>query len=93
MSPLWCSNYSLLASVNFLNTLDPNASAAPEAFKSRFNSTVFWPKWQTPSAEGSTSLLTFSDPDVVNVTADNFRADGIAFLNSLHLKGVTAIGL
>ncbi|KAJ7340004.1 carotenoid ester lipase precursor [Mycena albidolilacea] len=79
--------------INFLNTLDPNVSAAPEAFKSRFNSTVFWPKWQTPSAEGSTSLLTFSDPDVVNVTADNFRADGIAFLNSLHLKGVTAIGL
>ncbi|KAJ7238856.1 carotenoid ester lipase precursor [Mycena haematopus] len=79
--------------INFLNTLDPNVSAAPEALRSRSNATgVFWPKWQTPSSEGSTSLLTFSDPAVVNVTADNFRADGIDFLNSLHLKGVTATG-
>ncbi|KAF8134091.1 sterol esterase [Mycena galopus ATCC 62051] len=77
------------ALINFINTLDPNVSAAPEGS----NTTVFWPKWQIPSAEGSTSLLTFSDPAVVNVTADNFRADGIDFLNSLHLEGVTAVGL
>ncbi|KAJ6477769.1 carotenoid ester lipase precursor [Mycena sanguinolenta] len=80
--------------INFLNTLDPNVSAAPEALRSRSNITgVFWPKWQLSSGEGSTSLLTFSDPAVVNVTADNFRADGIEFLNTLHLEGATAIGL
>ncbi|KAF7373909.1 Carboxylic ester hydrolase [Mycena sanguinolenta] len=80
--------------INFLNTLDPNVSAAPKALRSRSNTTgVFWPKWQTASSEGSTSLLTFSDPALVNVTADDFRADGIDFLNSLHLEGVTAIGL
>ncbi|KAJ7894852.1 carotenoid ester lipase precursor [Mycena olivaceomarginata] len=80
--------------INFLNTLDPNVSGAPEpSVYSRSNSTVFWPKWQTPSAEGSTSLLTFSDPGVINVTADNFRAEQIDYLNSLHLSGVTGIGL
>ncbi|KAJ6506649.1 Alpha/Beta hydrolase protein [Mycena sanguinolenta] len=80
--------------INFLNTLDPNLSAAPQMLQSRSNITgVFWPKWQTASNEGSTSLLTFSDPAVINVTADNFRADEIDFLNSLHLEGVTAIGL
>ncbi|KAF7373907.1 Carboxylic ester hydrolase [Mycena sanguinolenta] len=80
--------------INFLNTLDPNESAAPKALRSRSNTTgVFWPKWQTASSEGSTSLLTFSDPAVVNVTADDFRADGIDFLNTLHVEGVTAIGL
>ncbi|KAJ7798100.1 Alpha/Beta hydrolase protein [Mycena olivaceomarginata] len=72
--------------INFLNTLDPNVSGAPEpSVYSRSNSTVFWPKWQTPSAEGSTSLLTFSDPGVINVTADNFCAEQIDYLNSLHL--------
>ncbi|KAJ7494862.1 sterol esterase [Mycena galericulata] len=74
--------------INFINTLDPNVSAAPNS-----TNTVFWPKWQTPSADGSTSLLTFSDPRVVNVTADDFRADGIEFLNGLHLSGVTAVGV
>ncbi|KAJ6506654.1 Alpha/Beta hydrolase protein [Mycena sanguinolenta] len=80
--------------INFLNTLDPNLSAAPQALRSRSNTTgVFWPRWQTASNKDSTSLLTFSDPAVVNVTADNFRAEQINFLNSLHLEGVTAIGL
>ncbi|KAJ7732372.1 sterol esterase [Mycena maculata] len=79
------------ALINFLNTLDPNESAAPEAL--RPIGSIFWPKWQTPSAGGSTSLLTFSDPAAVNITADNFRADAIAFLNELHLEGVTVIGL
>ncbi|KAJ7339981.1 carotenoid ester lipase precursor [Mycena albidolilacea] len=80
--------------INFLNTLDPNVSGAPEpSVYSRSNSTVFWPKWQAPSAEGSPSLLTFSDPSVINVTADNFRAEQIDYLNSLHLSGVTGIGL
>ncbi|KAF8151883.1 sterol esterase [Mycena galopus ATCC 62051] len=78
------------ALINFINTLDPNVSAAPQEGS---NATVFWPKWQTPTSEGSPSLLTFSDPAVVNVTADNFRVDATDFLNSLHLEGVTAIGL
>ncbi|KAF7364176.1 Carboxylic ester hydrolase [Mycena sanguinolenta] len=80
--------------INFLNTLDPNMSAAPKALRSRSNTTgVFWPKWQTASSEGSMSLLTLSDPGVVNVTADDFRAREIDFLTNLHLEGVTAIGL
>ncbi|KAJ7121147.1 hypothetical protein C8R44DRAFT_736828 [Mycena epipterygia] len=61
-----------------LNTLDPNESAAPKAH--RANASVFWPKWQTPSAKGSSSLLILNDPAVVNITADNFRAEPIQFL-------------
>ncbi|KAJ7107436.1 Alpha/Beta hydrolase protein [Mycena epipterygia] len=80
-----------LCSVNFINTLDPNQSAAPRAQGS--NSSVFWPKWQTPSAEGSSSLLTFSDPAVVNVTADDSRAGPIQFLIDLHVEGVSLVGL
>jgi hypothetical protein len=43
---------------HFLNTLDPNLSAAPKEFTPRSNTTIFWPQWQAPSPEGSTSLLT-----------------------------------
>ncbi|KAJ7471024.1 sterol esterase [Mycena latifolia] len=66
--------------INFINTLDPNRSLNPIPYK---KAAVFWPKWNTPSENGSTSLLTFSDPDVVNVTAENFRVDAIRFLYSL----------
>ncbi|KAJ7342407.1 hypothetical protein DFH08DRAFT_874203 [Mycena albidolilacea] len=81
------------ALISFLNTLDPNLSAASKEFTSRSNTTIFWPQWQTPSAKGSMSLLTFSDPAGVNVTADNFRTEQIDFLSSLHVSGVTAVGL
>ncbi|KAJ7719224.1 sterol esterase [Mycena maculata] len=67
------------ALVNFINTLDPNRSAGPATA----NLSIFWPKWNTPSTTGSTSLLTFSDPGVVNVTAENFRVGAIQYLNGL----------
>ncbi|KAJ6617668.1 carotenoid ester lipase precursor [Mycena sp. CBHHK59/15] len=73
-------NIGVDALVNFINTLDPNRSAA------RGNSShpsVFWPKWKVPSSSGRSSLLTFSDPEGVNITAENFRVDAIKFLNNL----------
>ncbi|KAJ7471064.1 carotenoid ester lipase precursor [Mycena latifolia] len=70
------------ALINFINTLDPNRSLNPNAHK---KPAVFWPKWNTPSVNGSTSLLTFSDPDLVNVTAENFRVDAMRFLFSVLL--------
>ncbi|KAJ7921393.1 sterol esterase [Mycena leptocephala] len=77
-------NQAVDSLLNFINTLDPNRSAAPNlALPS-----VFWPKWSSHSP----SLLTFSDPAVVNITADTFRADAIDFLIGLHLDGVTVLG-
>ncbi|KAJ7433548.1 carotenoid ester lipase precursor [Mycena latifolia] len=67
------------ALLNFINTLDPNRPAASSTIKPG----IFWPKWNTPSSAGNTSLLTFSDPDVVNITAENFRVNAIGFLNGL----------
>ncbi|KAJ7278212.1 sterol esterase, partial [Mycena rebaudengoi] len=43
--------------VNFINTLDPNRSAAPN---SGARLPVFWPKWKTASR----ALLTLSDPGI-----------------------------
>ncbi|KAF8188824.1 Alpha/Beta hydrolase protein [Mycena galopus ATCC 62051] len=71
--------------VNFINTLDPNVSAAPHGL----NPAIFWPKYQS----NSTELLTFSDPAVINVTADDFRVQEMEYLISLHLGGVTVNGL
>ncbi|KAJ6543595.1 sterol esterase [Mycena vulgaris] len=69
------------ALINFINTLDPNRSSAPH------NKTpaVFWPTWSTPSSNGSTSLVTFSDPGRVNVTAEDFRVEAMRFLYGLLL--------
>ncbi|KAJ7248983.1 Alpha/Beta hydrolase protein, partial [Mycena rebaudengoi] len=74
-------NVALNSLINFINTLDPNRSA------SRLQSTsgVIWPNYQTPSADGLTSLLTFSDPLLVNITADTFRADAIKYISDLQL--------
>ncbi|KAJ6482674.1 carotenoid ester lipase precursor [Mycena sanguinolenta] len=72
------------ALINFINTLDPNVSAAPQAL----HPAIFWPKYQANSME----LLTFSDPAVINVTVDDFRVQEIQFLISLHLDGVTVNG-
>ncbi|KAJ7921413.1 carotenoid ester lipase precursor, partial [Mycena leptocephala] len=73
--------------INFINTLDPNLSAAPNiTFTSR--PVILWPKWNNHSL----SLLTFSDPAVVNITADTFRAEAMDFLIGLHLDGVTVLG-
>ncbi|KAJ7471049.1 sterol esterase [Mycena latifolia] len=70
------------ALINFINTLDPNRSLNPTSKK---EAAIFWPKWNTPSANGSTSLLTFSDPGLVNITAENFRVDAMRFLYDLLL--------
>ncbi|KAJ6543584.1 carotenoid ester lipase precursor [Mycena vulgaris] len=86
--PIWfpaansSDTFGMDALINFINTLDPNRSSAPH------NKTppVFWPKWKTPSSNGSTSLLTFSDPGLVNVTAENFRVEAMKFLFSLILN-------
>ncbi|KAJ7706549.1 hypothetical protein B0H16DRAFT_1635272, partial [Mycena metata] len=48
--------------VNFINTLDPKYSGT----KANASQTVFWPKRNTSTSDGSPSLLTFSDPGVVN---------------------------
>ncbi|KAJ6462098.1 sterol esterase, partial [Mycena sanguinolenta] len=76
------------ALINFINTLDPNVSAAPTSLSK--NASIFWPKWQTPSGAGSSSLLTFSDPLVMNITADDFRAEQIEYLNELNLNSVSS---
>ncbi|KAJ7473947.1 carotenoid ester lipase precursor [Mycena latifolia] len=70
------------ALINFINTLDPNRPASSSTIKP----TIFWPTWSTPSAAGNSSLLTFSDPNVVNITAKDFRVNAIGFLNQLLLE-------
>ncbi|KAJ7630257.1 Alpha/Beta hydrolase protein [Roridomyces roridus] len=70
---------ALDALVNFINTLDPNNHAGGSSHSSK----VFWPKWNTASSTGPTSLLTFSDPNVINITAENFRVAAFDFLNEL----------
>ncbi|KAJ7034446.1 hypothetical protein C8F04DRAFT_956373, partial [Mycena alexandri] len=70
-------------SVNFINTLDPNHSSGT---KTNASQTVFWPKWNTPTSDGSPSLLTLSDPGVINVTSENFRVDAIQVLLGLLLE-------
>ncbi|KAJ7609931.1 alpha beta-hydrolase [Roridomyces roridus] len=76
---------ALDALVNFINTLDPNkhAGRSSSSHSAASNSKIFWPKWNEASWMGRTSLLTFSDPNVVNVTAENFRVEAMAFLNLL----------
>ncbi|KAJ7629744.1 sterol esterase [Mycena polygramma] len=48
------------------------------------SSAVFWPN--AYSLDGAPSLLTLSDPAVVNITAEDFRVDAIGYLNNLLLK-------
>ncbi|KAJ6578140.1 Alpha/Beta hydrolase protein [Mycena capillaripes] len=69
------------ALVNFINNLDPNTSSS-----GRNSSALSWPKWNSPSSDGSTSLLTLSDPSVVSVTPEVFRIDAIKFLYGLLLN-------
>ncbi|KAJ7719698.1 carotenoid ester lipase precursor [Mycena maculata] len=70
------------AMVNFINTLDPNRASSPN----KMNSAICWPKWNTPSPNGSTSLMLFSDPDLANVASEDFRVDAIQFLYELLLE-------
>ncbi|KAF7333560.1 Carboxylic ester hydrolase [Mycena sanguinolenta] len=60
------------ALINFINTLDPTVSAAPQTL----HPVILWPKYQA----NSTALLTFSDPADINVTADDFRVQEMEYL-------------
>ncbi|KAJ7438815.1 hypothetical protein B0H11DRAFT_2254322 [Mycena galericulata] len=75
------------ALINFLNTLDPNVPASP--LNPRKQPFLFWPKWQEPPVDGSPSLFMFSDPLVVNITADDFRAGPVQYLSELNLAVLT----
>ncbi|KAJ7167891.1 Alpha/Beta hydrolase protein [Mycena filopes] len=74
------------ALINFVNTLDPNTPA--ECATSAAKLPIYWPQWKTvtPSAGGSSSLLTFGASGGTNVTADDFRGAAIAFLSGLLLE-------
>ncbi|KAJ6606098.1 carotenoid ester lipase precursor [Mycena vulgaris] len=74
------------ALINFINTLDPNRSAAKRALE------VFWPAWKTGSSSGASSVLTFSDPAAVNITAEDFRSEAIRFVNSLVFEAAVGSG-
>ncbi|KAJ7075011.1 carotenoid ester lipase precursor [Mycena belliarum] len=67
------------ALLNFINTLNPNHPAKSSTTKPA----IFWPMWRKPSSAGKSSLLTFSDFGVVNITADDFRVGAIGFMNDL----------
>ncbi|KAJ7765885.1 carotenoid ester lipase precursor [Mycena maculata] len=72
--------------INFINTLDPNHSLR------RTNaSAVFWPTWDTPSENGSTSLLTLSDSGV-DIVPEDFRVDAIRVLFELLLEAAEKSG-
>ncbi|KAJ7366081.1 Alpha/Beta hydrolase protein [Mycena albidolilacea] len=73
--------------LNFINTLDPNRPAND----STSNVSIPWPKWNTPSAAGPSSSLTFWDTGI-NVTADEFRSEAVGFLNDLRLSEVQLAG-
>lgn len=62
--------------VQFINTLDPNVPAS----KSR---PIFWPKWNT---QKSGALLSFFDPDGMEIIADDFREEPMAFLNNVSVQ-------
>ncbi|KAJ7717779.1 Alpha/Beta hydrolase protein [Mycena metata] len=88
--PLWfpAENSTDFASpdalINFINTVDPNHSAS--STKTKASQAVFWPKWNTPTSNGSPSLLTLSEPGLINVTSENFRVDAIKYLLDLLLE-------
>ncbi|KAJ7074807.1 Alpha/Beta hydrolase protein [Mycena amicta] len=65
--------------IHFINTLDPNHGKG-----------LFWPTWNTHSVSGTNSLFTFSDPDVVNITAEDFRVGEINYLHGILLDGAAA---
>ncbi|KAJ7651345.1 sterol esterase [Roridomyces roridus] len=70
--------------LNFVNTLNPNHHS--HGIKSASGG-VSWPTWDTPSPSGGeTSLLIFSDEGLVEVEAEEFRAEAIGYLFELLLK-------
>ncbi|KAF7311275.1 Carboxylic ester hydrolase [Mycena kentingensis (nom. inval.)] len=65
--------------LNFVNTLDPNNGSLPS-----------WPEWGTPSSAGNTSLLTLFDPDLVNITAEDFRLEQRDYMHEVLASGASA---
>lgn len=77
------SNLSLsLSLVNFINTLDPNHSAAHKSTQV----SAIWPRWSNTAP----LLFTLSDPDVVNITKEDFRLEPIKYLYNLLLDEAKA---
>ncbi|KAJ7149874.1 sterol esterase [Mycena crocata] len=91
--PMWfptmnsTDTFAVDSLINFINTLDPNRSSGGRKLAAR----VYWPKWNTPSSDGPTSLLTFSDPNVVEVTAEKFRVEARRYLYQLLLEQATKV--
>jgi len=73
--------YGIDAFIQFINTLDPNVPAS----KSR---PIFWPKWNT---QKSGALLSFFDPDGMEIIADDFREEPMAFLNNVSVQAQGAL--
>lgn len=69
---------TVFVAVNFMYNLDPNIAVHKDTILP-----VFWPEWGT-SPEGE--LLTYSDPNIIHITKDNFRAEAIDLLNGLALE-------
>ncbi|KAJ7053496.1 Alpha/Beta hydrolase protein [Mycena amicta] len=73
-----------VALLNFLNSLNPNIPAS--AANQNASLPTAWPPYA--SAESQASLLTFVDDAAQwNVTADDFRAEAIAYTLELGLAG------
>ncbi|KAJ7052669.1 alpha beta-hydrolase [Mycena amicta] len=70
------------ALVNFINTLDPNHSAAHKSTQV----SAIWPRWSNTAP----LLFTLSDPDVVNITKEDFRLEPIKYLYNLLLDEAKA---
>jgi acetylcholinesterase len=65
------------ALVNFANNLDPNNTPG----ENTISTLIPWPMWNTNAA--FPPLLTFSDPNVLSVTPDTYRAEGMQALTNL----------
>jgi acetylcholinesterase len=64
------------ALINFANNLDPNFGITGQ-----FSTLIHWPKYSTNT--GGPPLLTFSDPNVLSITSDTYRAAGMEALANL----------
>jgi acetylcholinesterase len=66
--------------INFVNFMNPNTAVNPKLQDSRI---INWPQYN----DQSKSLLTILDGAVpLNLTADNFRQDAIAFMIEVSLE-------
>jgi acetylcholinesterase len=66
--------------INFVNFLDPNKAVDPALQDSRI---INWPQYN----DQSKTLLTILDGAVpLNLTADTFRQDAIAFMTEISLE-------